>query len=1268
VNTVSDSDSPADPTLSLREAIELSNGMLAVSSLSSTAQQQISGPLSVPNTIDFAIPGSGAETIQPTTDLPMITAPVIIDGTTQPGASANSNPLTEADNAVLLVVLDGSLDQPGNSGNGLTVSGGGSTVSGLVIDNFVHDGLVLTGSGSDVVAGDFIGTNPAGTAASPNGAFGVSIDSPSATIGGSDAAECNVISGNGTSHSGGGIDLDTTEPLGTGPASAVIQGNFLGTDATGTQALGRQFDGILMSATVTTTIGGTALGAGNVISGNSGNGIDADVGAGLIQGNLIGTDRTGMVAVPNGKNGILVAGENTTIGGTAAGAGNIISANGSNGIYLSDATGTLVQGNLIGTDATGTIDLGNSSAGILAGGTNSTTIGGSTAAAGNTIAFTKVQFGGDGQGVSEFGSGVLLLHNAIYGNQAAGIAAVGGIAPVLGSATASTIMGTLSGGAAGSMYHLEFFATPNAGGVADNAQGETFLAEQDVTTDGSGSVSFTVSPPGGVPAGQFITATATDPINNTSAFSNAVTAAVGTPVDLAVTAAVDSGPVAVGSALNYTFTVANQGTGMATGVVLSHMLPASVNFVTAKPSQGSYTENAGIVTASLGTILGGANATVQVDVIPQAIGSFTLQSQVIAVQGLVDPSQGSTSIPIDVSPSPPTNVTVTVASGTTPLNVTWSFTNPPGTTATFNVYRSETPGSEGTAPYATSITAQQFTDAGQVPGHIYYYQVTAVIGGLESLHSNEAAGTILTAPTNVTASIGAILDGETVANVIGNYPVMLDAGIKFNVYRATTPGGEGNKPFYTTPPFANDDLIVPGHVYYYEMSVSFAGVEGPRSAEVPLTFPAVTAPGSLMSTLALDGYTGESQLTLTWSDTYPVQPSGATFRVYEGATPGGEGVTPVQTVSIFDSYMQLLLPGSTQYFEVSSVINGVESPRSTEVQVTVPPLAAPMLTVLSAPHIEPDGTYNVVLEWTDPEPGVTSPSYYGYRGATPGGEGNVAFDYFNYIQPGDYTFGVHLAPGQDLFYEVSAVVGSYVGPRSNEVQITTPSLAAPQLSGSVAPTSNGRYAITFNWTDPDGGAAPKLLYNLYESETSGLEAPTQQIPLLPGPPVTFVVPPGTTVHAEVTAVADTYEGPRSLLVSITAPGVGLAALQNIHLQPFKARTTDVVLSFSSALDGTDAQNLAAYHLVTLGKLNKKTGQHATKPVKVTSAVYNPATDTVTLALKGKLPNQPLELSINTSAVLDASGQPIAGSSGQAGSTFQTTFGKKGITLPSISAS
>jgi hypothetical protein len=152
-----------------------------------------------------------------------------------------------------------------------------------------------------------------------------------------------------------------------------------------------------------------------------------------------------------------------------------------------------------------------------------------------------------------------------------------------------------------------------------------------------------------------------------------------------------------------------------------------------------------------------------------------------------------------------------------------------------------------------------------------------------------------------------------------------------------------------------------------------------------------------------------------------------------------------------------------------------------------------------------------------------------------------------------------------------------------------------------------------------------------------------------------------------------YVGPRSNELPLTVPEPpSPSKIRQINFLPLilghKATASDLVVDFSGALNASDAVNLAAYHLVTLGRRNKKTGQQATKPVKLTSATYNPATDTVTLAIKGKLPNQPLELSVNTAAVLDASGQPIAGSSGQSGGTFQATFGKKGVNLASVAAS
>ena len=104
MNTTSDSTAPSN-TLSLRQAIEVVNGTIAISSLTPAEQAQISGPLSSPNTIAFDIPGQGVHTIAPTSALPGIATPVVINGYTQPGSSPNT--LTLGDNAKLMIELDG---------------------------------------------------------------------------------------------------------------------------------------------------------------------------------------------------------------------------------------------------------------------------------------------------------------------------------------------------------------------------------------------------------------------------------------------------------------------------------------------------------------------------------------------------------------------------------------------------------------------------------------------------------------------------------------------------------------------------------------------------------------------------------------------------------------------------------------------------------------------------------------------------------------------------------------------------------------------------------------------------------------------------------------------------------------------------------------------------------------------------------------------------------------------------------------------------------
>src|SRR5262249_17045231 len=140
-----------------------------------------------------------------------------------------------------------------------------------------------------------------------------------------------------------------------------VAGNYIGTDKTGTVALGNAGDGISLSNAPNNTIGGTAAGAGNVISGNGRVGVwvfGAAASGNRIQGNLIGTDKTGRVALGNGLAtslpGVMLQGAlNNLIGGSDAASRNVISGNGSYAVFVtgSQATGNRIQGNYLGTNS-----------------------------------------------------------------------------------------------------------------------------------------------------------------------------------------------------------------------------------------------------------------------------------------------------------------------------------------------------------------------------------------------------------------------------------------------------------------------------------------------------------------------------------------------------------------------------------------------------------------------------------------------------------------------------------------------------------------------------------------------------------------------------------------------------------------------------------------------------------------------------------------------------------------------------------------------------
>ncbi|HVF70078.1 MAG TPA: hypothetical protein VM940_00535 [Chthoniobacterales bacterium] len=575
-----------------------------------------------PDFITFAIPGAGVHSIAPSTALPAITEPVVIDGYTQPGTSPNT--LAVGDDAVLLIELNGA--NTSGQAIGLDITGGESTVRGLVVNRFgtgpnpfFGSGGIRVASDNNVIAGNFFGCNAAGNAAAANFGFSVHVSSGANNrIGGTAPADRNLLAGDATlGSSSGTTGLQISTPQG----GTLVQGNYIGTNAAGTASLGngRGID-ITGTGANSITIGGLAgtpgRGAGNVISGNSSNsGFNNDgiyisnrPGDLTIQGNLIGLTADGSTALPNGVSGIniqdAVPGASTLlVGGTAVGARNVIFNNRISGI-VSNALGLTIQGNFIGTEITGMAaapgpgDLRGGDA-IVVGGV--ATIGGSAPGAGNVIA-------GSGRRLRIFGGTITVQGNyigtavdgatAIEGNVGVrvendAVVTIGGTGAGQGNIIANnilpgiavrntahvTILGnsmynngfdpttigypgidlnddgitpndtgdpdagpnnlqnypllkttTITGGSVqivGSLnstpnitYRLEFFGNDQVARQGFG-EGKYMLGFASVTTDGSGNATFDVTFPAAKGAAH-VTATATDPVGNTSEFSAAI--------------------------------------------------------------------------------------------------------------------------------------------------------------------------------------------------------------------------------------------------------------------------------------------------------------------------------------------------------------------------------------------------------------------------------------------------------------------------------------------------------------------------------------------------------------------------------------------------------------------------------------------------------------------------------------------------------------------------------------------------------------------------
>jgi len=443
------------------------------------------------DTIEFEIPGCPDDicVIDVVTTggnaLPDIQSPVIIDGSTQPG-NAEVCELDIAQRPPYRVVLDGDGEDIGMR---LELGSSGSTIRGLNMRNFFNT-IAIVRSDDNRIECNFIGTDETGTVAAPNNAANgvlLSCDSTGNIVGGTGIGDGNLVSGNAIDGVQFFAGADCSPTAGNIPSGNSVLGNFIGTAGDGVTALGNLFAGIAF------------FGA----PGADGNFVGVLPDGMTVRGNVIGA---------NGTSGILIDGDPGGVEGT---------------------DGTVVMGNYLGTDRSGTVDIGNFFGGvdILIGDDN--LIGGN-ADAGNTIAFNS-------EGVyleQDAGTGNRITRNMIYDNIGLGIELIDatgdlGVNPndpgdadtganqlqnrpeIFGAEEdAGQFSIDYAVDAATFPIRVEFFIADD-----DGTEGALFIGAHEYTAAGTAVAGV---PAGSVDIGDRILATATDADGNTSEFSPSV--------------------------------------------------------------------------------------------------------------------------------------------------------------------------------------------------------------------------------------------------------------------------------------------------------------------------------------------------------------------------------------------------------------------------------------------------------------------------------------------------------------------------------------------------------------------------------------------------------------------------------------------------------------------------------------------------------------------------------------------------------------------------
>ena len=626
---------------------------------------------------------------------------------------------------------------------------GDVVLSNLIADNS-GDGVNIenvftTVTTANVVQGNQIGYNLDGINISSSGNF----------IGGTGSSLGNTIVGNqrnGITITSDLLNINNVEtnPIANAvPTGNLVQGNLIGTN--GTLDEGNTLEGILIADAAGNTIGGTATGAGNVISGNN-IGVrilNAAATGNLLEGNLIGTTSSGETILPNAVDGVRI--ENApgnTIGGTATGAANVISGNRwACTLPAAGATGNIVQGNFIGSDLQGTTNLRNAIDGVLIDqGASNNTIGGTSMAAWAHIIAFNINNGVDVVGVTTTGDSILSNH--IFGNGLLGIdLGDDGVTPNHATATpgpnnfqtfpvnlsiatsgTSLIIGGTLNSVPSTSFLVQFFSNDVAASSGYGA-GQKLFGSTTVVTTASGSVSFNAKILAFLLLGSQVSATATNLMTgDTSEFS------------------LDLPYVAIAQLSSATYTVSE--TGGAATIIVTRNSGSSTSAVDYATGGGSAV--AGVnYTATSGTLVFGPGQTSESFSIP-VLQDFEITGPLTVGIALSNATQGSLGTP--------STAVLTINNVDTPGALDFAsatmILNAGATEADVTVQRVGGAGGTVSVAYATGVgTAVPGTDYTPESGVLTFNpgvtSETIVVPILQSpAGSNKTFSLVLSSPTN----------------------------------------------------------------------------------------------------------------------------------------------------------------------------------------------------------------------------------------------------------------------------------------------------------------------------------------------------------------------------------------------------------------------------------------------------------------------------------------------------------------------------------------